>query len=65
VARPDPFPKTFGHCDEFEPPVVFVWLLPFAGNEHHIIAEHGWRDLLYWARERELDPYDLGRPLVL
>lgn len=65
VARPDPFPETFGRCDDFAPPVEFAWLLPFAGSEHHIVAEHGWRDLLHWIRARGLDPYDLARPVVL
>jgi hypothetical protein len=65
VARPEPFSDRLARCDDLEPPVEFVWLLPFAESEHHIVAEHGWRDLLHWVREREFDPYDLRRQVVL
>ena len=62
AAAPEPFPARFARCRSFEPPIEIVWLVPFAGGEHHIVAEHGWRDLLHWLRERELDVYDLRRP---
>ena len=65
AATPAPFPSRLSVCPEFEPPVEIVWLLPFAESEHHIVAEHGWRDLLHWLRERRLDVYDLARETVL
>jgi hypothetical protein len=65
VARPEPFSARLARCDSFDPPVEFVWLLPFASSEHHIVAEHGWSDLLHWIRNGSQDPYDLGRNVVL
>jgi hypothetical protein len=65
VASPEPFPTRFTRCDEFDPPVDLVWLLPFAASEHHVVAEHGWRDLLDALRTRGQSPYDLRRDVVL
>jgi Suppressor of fused protein (SUFU) len=65
AALPDPFPDRFARCDEFDPPIEFVWLLPFAQSEHHLVAEHGWRDLLDEVRAHGHSPYDLLRNVVL
>jgi hypothetical protein len=65
VAPPAEFPDRFARCDEFDPPADFVWLLPFASSEHHVVAEHGWRDLVDELRAQGQSPYDLLRETVL
>ena len=65
VAAPQPFAPRFARCDDADPAVEIVWLLPFAPSEHHIVAEHGWRDLLQHIRAIGASPYDLLRPVVL
>lgn len=65
ATSPVPLPGRFARCNQFEPPVDLVWLLPFAESEHHIVAEHGSRDLLRWIGERRESPYDLRRTPVV
>ena len=65
AAPPAAFAERFARCNEFDPPVDFVWLLPFAASEHHLVAEHGWRDLVDELRTQGLSPYDLLRDVVL
>jgi len=48
-----------------EPPFEVVWLLPFHKSEHHVVSQHGWRDLLRLLEESDLDPFDLAREAVL
>jgi Suppressor of fused protein (SUFU) len=65
VAAPEPFAPRFARYDDADLAVEIVWLLPFAPSEHHIVAEHGWRDLLQHIRAIGASPYDLLRPVVL
>jgi hypothetical protein len=65
AAPPVPFAPSFATFAEASPPIELVWLLPFAEIEHHVVVEHGWRDLLRWLEEKELDPYDLRRAAVV
>jgi hypothetical protein len=62
---PAAFPERFARCRDFDPPVDFAWLLPFATTEHHLVAEHGWRDLIDELRTQGQSPYDLLRDVVL
>ena len=63
VARPEHV--DLADCEELEPPVGILWLLPFATDESHVALEHGWRDLLDWLRSSGADPYDLRRPSLV
>lgn len=65
VAPPAEFPNRLARCDTFDPPVDFLWLLPFASSEHHLVAEHGWRDLVDELRAQGQSPHDLLRETVL
>jgi hypothetical protein len=40
----------FGDAD---PPLEVVWLLPFHESEHHVISQHGWRELMRLLDERD------------
>jgi hypothetical protein len=65
AAPPAAFAERFARCNELDPPVDFIWLLPFAASEHHLVAEHGWRDLVDELRTQGQSPYDLLRDVVL
>ena len=65
VAAPDPPYAHLGRCDELDEPVELVRLLPFAQSEHHVVIEHGWRELLRWLDEYGYDSYDLNRGTII
>jgi hypothetical protein len=64
AATPDLFPARLATCERCDPPVEFIWLLPFAKSESHLVVEHGWRDLLKALGDRGHAPWDLTRPAV-
>ena len=61
VALPAHLSDALARCDDFEPPVEIVWLLPFAADESHVAIEHGWRAPFDWLRDEGGDPYDPSR----
>ena len=64
-APPDRFMPGIVRFGDAEPPLEVVWLVPFHESEHHVISQHGWRDLMRLLDERELDPFDLAREALL
>jgi Suppressor of fused protein (SUFU) len=64
-APPDRFMPGIVRFGDADPPLEVVWLLPFHESEHHVISQHGWRELMRLLDERELDPFDLAREALL
>jgi hypothetical protein len=63
-ASPGWFISGIARFGDSDPPLEVVWLVPFHESEHHVVSQHGWRELLRLFDEYDLDPFDLAREAV-
>jgi hypothetical protein len=59
------FPQSFHQCNTTEPPTVFVWCIPIAASEAHLVRTTGWNYFEEQLEKSDPDLFDLQRTPIL
>lgn len=61
--NPSPLDPRLTHTEEFEPPLVFVYLVALLEGEARLVQEHGWRWFEEQLEAQDPNIWDLSRTL--